>query len=77
MLLDLSDVTFMDSAGIGRLLQVVRQCRETNHPFALLRPSPQVRKILSNLRLESQVPVVEKAEDFPARAPAGVPRTAP
>lgn len=76
MLLDLSDVTFMDSAGIGRLLQVVRQCREAEQPFALLRPSPQVRKIIAALRLESQLPVIEKAEDFPPRASAGGPQTA-
>jgi N-acetylglucosaminyldiphosphoundecaprenol N-acetyl-beta-D-mannosaminyltransferase len=68
VLLDLSDVTFMDSAGIGRLLQVVRQCRDQRQPFALFRPSPQVRKILKDLRLEEQVPVAEDPSDFPPRA---------
>lgn len=65
VLLDLADVTFMDSAGIGRLLQVARQCRDTKQPFALLRPSPQVRQILKNLRLEAQLPIVENPADFP------------
>lgn len=71
VLLDLSDVTFMDSAGVGHLIQVSRRCREAEQAFALLQPSPQVRKIIAALRLESQLPVLESAGSFPPDSPSG------
>jgi N-acetylglucosaminyldiphosphoundecaprenol N-acetyl-beta-D-mannosaminyltransferase len=64
ILLDLSDVTFIDSAGIGRLLQAARQCREQQQAFALLRPSPQVRRIIDSLRLDGQFIMIENPADF-------------
>lgn len=65
ILLDLTDVTFIDSAGIGRLLQAARVCQQAGQPFGLLRPGAQVRQVISSLHLQNQFPTVEDAADFP------------
>ncbi len=66
LLLDLSDVSFMDSAGIGHLIKFARRCREAAQPFALFRPSPQVQKIIAALHLQREFSIVEDAALFPA-----------
>jgi N-acetylglucosaminyldiphosphoundecaprenol N-acetyl-beta-D-mannosaminyltransferase len=65
LLLDLSDVTFIDSAGVGHLLKVARRCRQAGQPFALFKPSPQVEKIIACLHLQREFPVVTDAAQFP------------
>ncbi|MEO0793789.1 MAG: WecB/TagA/CpsF family glycosyltransferase [Verrucomicrobiota bacterium] len=53
VLLDLSEVDFMDSAGMGALAKLARQARERNQAFGLLSPSESVMSALKAVRLDS------------------------
>lgn len=56
ILLDLSQVPFIDSAGVGRLAKIARDARSANGSFALIRPSEPVKKIIAAMHLEAQFP---------------------
>ena len=56
ILLDLSNVTFIDSTGVGCLAKLARQARSANIVFALVQPSEIVKKIISAMHLEAQLP---------------------
>lgn len=62
VLLDLSRVEFMDSSGLRGLLEARRRIGEAGHPFALLRPSAPVRRVLELVDLLDDIPVVDSAE---------------
>lgn len=46
LVLDLTDLTFVDSTGISLLLSASRQAKDHDRTFALRHPSRMVRKIL-------------------------------
>jgi anti-anti-sigma factor len=48
---DLSNVTFLDSSGIGALLSLYKRLPPTNPSFKLLRVQPAVQSIIELLRL--------------------------
>lgn len=49
--LDLGQVTFMDSSGVGLLIGIRRMCQEQGKAFRLANPSPPIRKLFDMLRL--------------------------
>ncbi len=55
--LDLGQVSFIDSSGIGVLAKIARQARAAEIGFGLLRPSEPVARILDAMHLEAQFPV--------------------
>lgn len=73
--LDLADVTFMDSSGIGHLAQVARAARQHGVPFALINPSKTVSGIIKAMRLDSQFP--SYANEAEAIATCLIPDVAP
>ena len=44
---DLSDVTFLDSSGIGVLLAAHRQARQTGRHLCVVGPNPRIHKVLA------------------------------
>jgi len=46
LVLDLSGVSFMDSTGVRALIDAGRAARDHDRPFALLRPSSAVARVL-------------------------------
>lgn len=46
LVLDMSGVTFMDSTGIGALVEVGRSAQDAGVTFTIRRPSPRVVRIL-------------------------------
>jgi anti-anti-sigma factor len=44
--LDLTDVTFMDSTGVGALVELSRDAEDANAAFRIDNPSVRVRRIL-------------------------------
>lgn len=48
---DLADVAFMDSSGVGFLIGLRRLCQEHGKALALANPSPPIKKLLDMLRL--------------------------
>jgi anti-sigma B factor antagonist len=46
VVLDLGDVTFMDSAGLSVLVDARRQLESTHRELRIVRPTPAVRRLL-------------------------------
>jgi N-acetylglucosaminyldiphosphoundecaprenol N-acetyl-beta-D-mannosaminyltransferase len=59
VLLDTSEVTFIDSTGLGTLLKSFREARAAGGGLILLRPSPAVRNMVTSMKLERLLPMVE------------------
>jgi exopolysaccharide biosynthesis WecB/TagA/CpsF family protein/anti-anti-sigma factor len=59
VLLDASEVTFIDSTGLGTLLKSFREARAAGGGLVLLRPSPAVRNMVRAMKLERLLPIVE------------------
>jgi anti-sigma B factor antagonist len=51
VVLDLSEVTFMDASGLGVLVGAARSARRTGHTLMLRDPSPRVVRLLEMTRL--------------------------
>lgn len=52
VVVDLEGVPFMDSSGLGVLVMGLKRARERDGDLALVRPQPQVRRLLSITRLD-------------------------
>ena len=62
---DLSEVTFMDSLGIRGLVQAQRALRERGHQLILRDPSPSVRRVLELTSLIDFFTVENESNDPP------------
>ena len=65
LLLDLSDVSFLDSSGISGLLRLYQRCGVADCSFLVERCSPQVERVLRVVGLYDVL-----TEDGAERAPA-------
>ncbi|MBP2311516.1 STAS domain-containing protein [Azospirillum soli] len=63
-LLDLSGLTFIDSAGIGMLLVVNGEAVSMGKPLAMLTGRGQVKKIVSLTRIAMIIPAFESVDDY-------------
>lgn len=70
--LDLSGVTFMDSAGVGQLVSLFRARVRSGGGLVLVRPSPCVSALLATVKLDRLIPTVSEPGD--ARAVLGLQR---
>lgn len=57
--LDLAQVTFIDSTGLGTLVAIRKQCLDRNIVFVLRRPSPTVRRLLQISTLDTLFTVAD------------------
>ena len=57
VLIDLADVNFLDSLGIGALVQLNRASNEASKRMVLRNPSERVRSLLRRIGLESAWPI--------------------
>ena len=55
VVVDLSQVSYMDAAGLGMLARIVVEGRVTNGRLRMTPPSPRVRTLLRMTHLESQI----------------------
>ncbi|MGB0745272.1 MAG: WecB/TagA/CpsF family glycosyltransferase [Opitutales bacterium] len=62
VLLDVSAVHFIDSSGIGLLAKLAREARAADVPFALIRPSGVVTRVIEAMHLDAQFPAFESPE---------------
>lgn len=60
-LLDLSDVTFVDSAGLRLLLELCREPSNGGPPFWIVRPSFPVRRLLEITGAREVLPILDEA----------------
>ena len=61
--LDLSQVSFMDSIGLGWVMKGFKLCKQAGGALILFRPSEPVRRLIETLKLDRLIPVAETMED--------------
>ncbi len=59
LVVDLRDVTFLDSSALGVLVGALRRCRESDTQFKLLIDSPRIQKIFDITGLTSVFEITE------------------
>ena len=62
IMLDMSDVGFMDSSGIAVVTGAYRLAKETGSEFALCRPKPQPLKVLKAAGLDRIIKILLETE---------------
>lgn len=67
LLLQLSEVGFMDSSGLGLILGRYTRMQELGGEMKITAPTPQIVKILRLAGLEKKIPVEEKTTEKPIR----------
>jgi N-acetylglucosaminyldiphosphoundecaprenol N-acetyl-beta-D-mannosaminyltransferase len=74
MLLDCSNVTFIDSTGLGLFIKCFRRCKELGGTFVVFKPSDAVEKMLSLMQLDRLIPMARGDDEarafFKTTAPA-------
>ncbi len=63
LLIDLSAVPFMDSAGLGALIGGIRRTREANGEVAVVCDRPALNRLLHTTGFDRIVPVAEGIDD--------------
>lgn len=66
LVMDLSRTVFLDSSGIGYLVQINNRKKSYDKEFYLFQPSPQVRKTLSLVKLIDYFNILDTQEDLKA-----------
>ena len=64
ILVDLSDVPFMDSAGLGALIGGIRRARENDGDVSVACNRPALTRLLHTTGFDRIVPVCETVEDL-------------
>jgi anti-sigma B factor antagonist len=67
---DLSEITVMDSSGIGFLVAQNTRIKGSGKTMYLLKPSPQVRKALELVQLINFFAILDDEDDLEALLPA-------
>jgi len=62
VIVDMSQVTFIDSTGIGVLVGALKRTREQNGWFALVCPQPRVRRVFEITGLLQALPLYQSME---------------
>ncbi len=57
VLLECSEVTFIDSTGLGLFIRSFKRCKEAGGTFILFMPSPAMSRMLSTLQLDRLIPI--------------------
>jgi anti-sigma B factor antagonist len=73
LLIDLSNVPFMDSAGLGALIGGIRRTRESGGEVAVACGRPTLTRLLHTTGFDRLVPVEETVEDAAAVLAAPTP----
>ncbi len=63
VVVDLSDVTFLDSRGLGVLVAAWKKCRESGASLDLVVAKPQVAKVLEITRLDDMFTIFPTLEE--------------
>lgn len=73
LLIDLSEVPFMDSAGLGALIGGIRRAREADGAVAVSCDRPALTRLLHTTGFDRIVPVTESVEEALAALDEHVP----
>lgn len=71
IIVDMSQVTFIDSTGIGVLVGALKRTREHNGSFALICPQPRVRRVFEITGLLQALPLFNSMDEALVRSTPG------
>ncbi|MCG5213451.1 STAS domain-containing protein [Streptosporangium sp. KLBMP 9127] len=63
VLVDLSDVAFIDSGGLGALIGMWKRFTGLEHTVLFISPSPQLARLLTITGLSGRLPVYDTAQE--------------
>ena len=63
LIVDLSEVSYMDSAGLGAILGAYASCERHGHKFGVAGVSPRVKTLFEVAGVGSMLPVFENVDD--------------
>jgi anti-anti-sigma factor len=62
IVLDVRDVTFLDSSGVAFILQIYMLGQETGSPVQLLEPSDAVTEVLDMVGMGGRIPIIREEQ---------------
>ena len=62
IILDIADVPYMDSAGLGSAISLFASCQRTNRGFAIIGVSPRIRTLFEVTGCDGLLPCFESLE---------------
>jgi anti-anti-sigma factor len=68
VVLNLSEVEFMDLHGLAVLMRASRRARVDRGSFAVERPAPCVIRLFELVRLDDEIPIISDGDGPPAAA---------
>lgn len=57
LVVDISELDFIDSGGLGGLIEAYLRCRRMNRTFELASPQPKIKQMLALTRLTDLMPI--------------------
>lgn len=63
IILDFSDVTWVDSTGLGKLLLTYHHLNRKKVGISIVNPKPEVREVLELVKLSQLVPIYPSIDD--------------
>lgn len=70
VVIDLSQINYIDSTGIGELVGYLGRFRNRNRQLILAHPSERIRKLLAVAQLDSLFPIYDTLEEALATTPS-------
>ena len=64
LVIDLTDVTFMDSSGLGVIVRGLKRCREADKDLDLIISNERVLKVFGITGLDQVIPIHASIEDI-------------
>ncbi len=62
VILDISDVPYMDSAGLGAVISIFASCQRTNRGFGIVGVSPRIKTLFEVTHCDGLLPSFESIE---------------
>ena len=63
LILHMSEVSYIDSSGVGSLVEIYRRLKRQNGAFVLVAPGPRVMSVLEITRLDKFFAIVNTQEE--------------
>ena len=64
VVIDLTDVTFMDSSGLGVIVRALKRCREAENELDLVITNERVLKVFGITGLDQVIPIHASIQDI-------------
>ncbi len=64
LVIDLTDVSFMDSSGLGVIVRGLKRCREADNDLDLVITNERVLKVFGITGLDQVIPIHDSIEDI-------------